>query len=338
MNIALIGFGVVGQGFVEALHKKSMQLQDEHSFSAQVVAVTTRSRGALYHPDGLDLQALLETGGGPLADYPDTDGLQRDLSTMQIITESNAHVIVELAYSNLETGQPAIDHVKAAFNASKHVVLANKGPVALAFAELNALAAEKGVQFLYEATVMAGTPSLQLAQQAMRGTTIFSVRGILNGTTNYILTRMEAGMPYAAALAESQEKGYAEADPTADVDGWDAAGKVLILAGALFGKTLTFDDMDVQGIAHLMPEDIETAAAAGERYKLIAEATPDGGSVKPVRLPVSNPLAGVGGATNAITLSTDLMGDVTLIGAGAGKLETGFAILSDILLIHDRTK
>ena len=264
MNIALIGFGVVGQGFAEALHKKGVQLRDEHGFAAQIVAVTTRSRGTLYCPDGLDLSALLVTGGGSLASYPDGDGLHRDWTTEQIITASNADVIVELAYSNLETGQPAIDHVRAAMNAGKHVVLANKGPVALAFAELNTLAAQNGVEFLFEATVMAGTPALRLAQHTLRGTTIFAARGILNGTTNYILTQMEAGMPYADALAEAQEKGYAEADPTADVDGWDAAGKVLILSSVLFGRALTFDELDVTGISHLTAADIEAAAAAGD--------------------------------------------------------------------------
>ena len=144
-------------------------------------------------------------------------------------------------------------------------------------------------------------------------------------------------MSYDEALAQAQELGYAETDPTGDVEGWDAAGKVLILANALFGASLKLADLEVSGITGISASDIADAKAAGQRYKLIATATPQGGSVKAARLPLDDPLASVGGSTNAITLETDLMGDVTLIGAGAGKLETGFAILSDLLAIQQAT-
>jgi homoserine dehydrogenase len=149
-----------------------------------------------------------------------------------------------------------------------------------------------------------------------------------------MLTQMEAGLSYAEALAQAQELGYAETDPSGDVEGWDAAGKVLILAKVLFGSSLTMADLDVSGITRINAEDMAAAESAGERYKLIAEATPSGGSVKALRLPLSDPLASVAGATNAITLETDLLGDVTLIGAGAGQLETGSAILTDLLAIQ----
>lgn len=338
MKIALIGFGVVGQGLVEILQNKQDMLRKQYNFQPEIVAVATRSRGTLYHPDGLDLDDLLATGNGELNTYPDSPSLVRSWSVLEIIKQSNADVIIEVAHSNLDTGLPAIDHVKTAFENKKHVVLANKGPVALAFNELNTLAKAHDVQFRYEATVMAGTPSLMLAQEALRGTTITEARGILNGTTNYILTRMEAGLDYATALEEAQAKGYAEADPTADVDGWDAAGKVLILASVLFGKSLTFDEINVKGISHLTAADIEAAKAAGERWKLIARVTPDGGHVSPMRLAITDPLAGVSGATNAITFATDLLGDVTLIGAGAGRTETGFGILADLIALNNRLK
>lgn len=181
---------------------------------------------------------------------------------------------------------------------------------------------------------MAGTPSIRLAMQALQGCTIREARGILNGTTNYILTQMEGGMSYAEALAQAQQLGYAEADPAGDVEGWDAAGKVIILARALFNSSITFKDMDVKGITAITADDVREAAAAGEKWKLVARVTPDGGSVQPLRVKLSNPLAAVSGATNAITYSTDLMGDVTLVGAGAGRLQTGFGLLSDLLDIN----
>jgi homoserine dehydrogenase len=147
---------------------------------------------------------------------------------------------------------------------------------------------------------------------------------------------MEIGMSYADALAQAQALGYAEADPTADVDGWDAAGKAIILAAALFGQRLSLDAMPVKGISQLTVSDIEAARAAGERWKLIASVSLDGGRVEPVRLPQNHPLAQVSGTTNAVTFTTDLLGEVTLIGPGAGPRATGFGLLSDLLAIHKR--
>ena len=254
-----------------------------------------------------------------------------------IASECAADVLVEMSSTNLETAQPALDYCHQALDAGLHLVLANKGPVALAYAGLNAKARAKGLQMRYEATVMAGTPSIHLAEGSLAGCRILSARGILNGTTNYILTQMEGDMSYDEALTQAQALGYAETDPSGDVEGWDAAGKVLILANALFGSSLTMSDLDVSGITDISDSDIAEAKAAGQRYKLIAKATPQGGEVRARRLPLNDPLASVGGSTNAITLETDLMGNITLIGAGAGKLETGYAILSDLLAIRRRS-
>jgi homoserine dehydrogenase len=241
--------------------------------------------------------------------------------------------MVESSHTNLQSGQPALDYCYAALESRKHVVLANKGPVAVAYAELLEKARQANKRVLFEGTVMAGTPSIRLAMEALAGCTIREARGILNGTTNYILTQMEGGMSYADALAQAQQLGYAEADPAGDVDGWDAAGKAIILAAALFNKKLTLADMDVTGISGISADDVEAAKNAGEKWKLIAHITREGGYVAPALVPLSNPLAAVSGATNAITYSTDLLGDVTLVGAGAGRLQTGFALLSDLLAI-----
>ncbi len=335
MKLALIGFGVVGQGLAEILRDKADDLHQSYDFAPQIVAVVTQRRGSLYCLDGLRIDDLLSAmTKGHLDHYPDAAGLIRDWDALRIIRESNADVMVESTHSNFETAQPALDYCRAAFDSGKHVVLANKGPVALAYSELVTLADSAGKKLFFEATVMAGTPSIRLAMDALSGCQITEARGILNGTTNYILMQMENGMPYGEALAQAQSLGYAEADPAGDVDGWDAAGKALILANAVFGTPLTLSQMTVKGISNLTQADIETARHAGERWKLIAHVTPEGGSVQPTRLPVTDPLANVSGANNAITYKTDLLGRVTLIGAGAGRLPTGFGLLSDLLNIH----
>jgi homoserine dehydrogenase len=335
MRIVLIGFGTVGQGLVEILRDKAADLKLSENFVPQLVGVVTRSRGSLYHPNGLDLNGLLTAiKAGSLDQYPDTPGLERGWNALQTI-QAGADVMVEAGPSNFETGQPALDYCYAALENGQHIVLANKGPVAVAYHELVSRAKAAGKKLRFEATVMAGTPSIRLGTQALAGCKITQARGILNGTTNYILTQMEDGMTYADALARAQALGYAEADPTADVDGWDAAAKAIILAAALFRARLTLKDMNVRGIRDLTTDDVTAAKAAGERWKLIAQVTPAGGSVQPTRVPLSHPLAGVSGATNAVTYITDLLGDITLVGAGAGRLQTGFGVLSDLLEINE---
>ena len=335
MRLILIGFGGVGQSLAQILRDKAVWLRDARGFEPTIVGVVTGSRGTLFRPSGLDIDELLAAAAtGSLDAYAEEPGLRRDMSAGDMIQPGAADALVEVSPTNLDTAEPALSTCKQALAAGMHVVLANKGPVALDLANLQQLADANSVQVRYEASVMAGTPVMQMASEALAGCTIRRARGILNGTTNYMLTQMERGLAYADALAQAQELGYAETDPSGDVDGWDAAGKVLILAGALFGTELKMSDLSVSGISGISSEDIDKAKAAGQRYKLIAEAGPGGGSVKAMRLPLSDPLASVGGATNAITLETDLMGEVTLIGAGAGGRETGSAILSDLLAIQ----
>jgi homoserine dehydrogenase len=220
----------------------------------------------------------------------------------------------------------------------RHVVTANKGPIALHYQELAALAAASGVALGVEGTVMGGTPVMRLGSRLLADAGIRSAQGILNGTTNFILSRMAAGESYAAALGEAQARGYAEADPTADVEGYDAAVKTVILGNLLLGGQLGMADVDRAGISTLTLEDVEAARSEGAVWKLIGRVERDGdrlsASVGPRKLPLTHPLAAVSGPTNAITLTTDLLGDVTLVGPGAGRVETGYALLSDLLAIH----
>ena len=340
MKLAIIGFGTVGQGFAEILRDKADHLRAGHGLEARVVAVCDVARGALYDADGLDIGAVLAAlqRSGSLAGYPDAPGLVRGWDSLTTIRESNADVVVEATWTNLETGEPALTHMRTAFEAGKHVVTSNKGPVALAYRELKAMADAHGVCWGIEGTVMSGSPALRLGRTALAGSGISELRGILNGTTNFILTQMEAGATYAGALAEAQRLGYAEADPTADVEGHDALGKLLILAAVVVGSPLTARDVNRRGITGLTPGDIQHAKSVGKRWKLIAQLRRVGdrleASVAPQMIDVAHPLAGVSGATNAITYVTDLLGEVTLVGAGAGRRETGFALLSDLLEIQ----
>ena len=339
-RLAFIGFGTVGQGLAEILRDKGDELRAQYGFEAQVVAISDAVKGSVYHPDGLDIGAALrivrETGS--LDDYPEVPGLVSDWDSLTTIQESNADTVVEAAWTDLETGQPAISHVRAAFEIGKHLVTSNKGPAALAYRELRDLARAHGVKWGIEGTVMSGTPALRLARTTLAGCDISQIRGILNGTTNFILTQMEAEASYGEALAEAQRLGYAEADPTADVEGHDALGKLLILAAVVMDTPLSWEQVSCEGISHLTLDDVQQARAEGKRWKLIAQLRRVGdeieASVGPQAIPAHAPLAGVGGATNAITYVTDLLGEVTLVGPGAGRRETGFALLADLLDIH----
>lgn len=340
MKLAFIGFGVVGQGLAQILHEKKSRLAQAYSFEAQIVAISDLMKGSLYHPDGLDIPTLLKTveETGRLDAYPRSRGLVRGLDSLQTIRQTNADTIVEVSYTDLRSGQPAIDHCRAAFSAGKHLITTNKGPVALAYHELSALARRQGVYFGIEGTVMSGTPTMRLGLDALRGCEVYEVRGIFNGTTNYILTQMEDGKSYSEALEEAQALGYAEANPTNDVEGHDTMGKVVILANTLMGASLTPSEVSCQGITSLTLEDIRAARQANQHWKLIGmvrrEAERVVASVQPICLPASDPLAAVRGATNAITFKTDLLGAVTLVGPGAGREATGFALLADLMNIR----
>jgi len=336
-RLALIGFGNVNQGLAEILQEHAPFLAKTYGVRYTIVGVCGSSKGSLYDPRGLKIDQLL-------AAVRNNDNLEQIAAPEHgwdapaLIANSNAQVIVEASTTNLETGQPAIDYVRHALECGKHVVTANKGPVALNYSELSALAQRKGLCFGVEGTVMSGTPAIRLGRDILKGAGIQKVEGILNGTTNFILTQMEQGAEYQDALAEAQRLGYAEADPTSDVEGYDTAGKVVILSSLLFDQQLEMGDVERSGITRLTSADIKEAKQAGERWKLIGSLEKKAGKlsarVAPVRLPLAHPLAGVSSATNAISYDTQILGRVTLIGPGAGRQQTGYALLSDLLAIQ----
>jgi homoserine dehydrogenase len=223
-----------------------------------------------------------------------------------------------------------------------HVVTANKGPIALAATELFSLARRQGVQLRVEATVMAGTPVVSTIREGMAGAKVSAIRGILNGTTNYILSAMTTGQSYAEALAHAQAHGYAETDPTADVEGYDAVAKTLILSALVFGRSLPVDAVIRQGITQITQEQVRKAVEQDARIKLIASIRvlpPTGGGepeslearVEPLALPLSDPLARVDGVTNALSVQADTLPEMTIIGPGAGRIVTAQGLLADMV-------
>lgn len=333
-KIGILGFGTVGQGIAEILLNKKEYLKQKYNFKYDIVAVGDSVYGNVYNAKGLDVEKLLKEAKAKKKFSKD----KVDWDNLKLIKKSNATVWCELTFTDLKTGGPAIDHVKTALKAGKHVVTSNKGPAALKYPEMKKLADKSGVKFMIEGTVVAGTPVINLTEGPLAGCEISKIRGIMNGTTNYMLTEMEKGMPYAEVLKIAQAKGYAEADPTGDVEGYDARGKVTILANIVMGAGIKINDVPCKGITGITPKDIETAKKQGKRWKLIGsvERKKDKivASVNPEMIDLTHPLAGVMGATNALTFTTDMLGDVTIVGPGAGKIETGFAILTDLLKIN----
>ncbi len=336
-KIAIIGFGNVGQGLAKILSDKQILLSEKFGVDISIVAVCDLYKGSVADPDGLDSRELLKN----IEAHGDLKKMQTQFSgwdAEETIEKSGADILIELAYTDLKTGEPALSHIKQALRKGMHVSMTNKGPVALAFPELRKLAEQNNVHIGIEGTVMSGTPSLYLGNEMLLAAGITKIQGILNGTTNYILGEMEKGLEYQIALNQAQELGYAEANPSGDVDGHDAAAKVVILGNLFMGLDLTLSDIDCTGITAISTKDIENAALENKHWKLIGcvEKTKTGfiASVAPKMISKSHPLASISGATNALTYSTEILGDVTIIGPGAGRLETGYAVIEDILSIH----
>ena len=344
-RIGIVGCGTVGRGFLEILDRKAAALEVESGFQARIVAITDKVKGSVICPQGLDVKKTLKAleQGWPLSSVDPEAALPNAPSAAEVIASCPADIILELTPTEIRTGEPAAKHIRAALRTGKHVVTTNKGPVALHLRELRELAARKKRLFRFEGAVMSGTPVFSLFENGFAGNTLREVSGILNGTTNFILSKMETeDMDYGEALAQARKLGYAEADATADVEGYDALAKVVILANVLFGADLKPADIRPEGIAGVTRDMVRAAKTEGRRYKLVGYARRTGnGAASGVtlrRLPLADPLAGVMGARNALTFDLDLLGPVTIEGPGAGRIETGQAVLQDLLAIHRELK
>lgn len=338
LRLSLVGFGVVGQSFAALLAKKRDLLRQQYELDVELVSVASARHGFIYRESGLSIPTLLELAASrrPLREHP---GITHWPGALEGSQATTAEVLVEVTPTNLRDAEPALSHIRAALSRGMHVITANKGPIALAAPELLALAQQHHALLGVEATVMAGTPVISAIREGLAGATIRAVRGILNGTTNYILSAMTVGRDYQDVLTEAQKLGYAESDPTADVEGYDAVAKTLILAALAFGEPLRVEQVQRQGITNVTKEQVIAAAERGQRVRLIASLRRDAAqgtleaSVAPTELSLDDPLARVDGVLNAITIETDTLPAVTIIGPGAGGIQTAQGLLSDLIAI-----
>ncbi|WP_460145949.1 homoserine dehydrogenase [Pseudomonas sp. S2_A02] len=337
-KIALVGFGGVNRGLTQLVADRNAEWKASLGFGIKIVGVTDIFLGSIIAKEGLDAKQLvaLPIEKGAFAHLP---GGTAEALNETVIKHSGADMIAEATFTNPVDGEPATTFCRWALESGIHVVTTNKGPIALHGAELKDLARRHGVAFEYEGSVMSGTPVIRLARQALAGAEVQGFEGILNGTSNYVLTRMKDGLTFNDAVTQAQQLGYAEADPTADVEGFDVRLKVVILANELLNARLSISDVACSGISGISPEDIAQASANGASWKLIGSANREvngsvRASVEARLLPNSHPLAGISGATNAVSFNTALLGAVTVSGPGAGRIETAFALLSDIIAIH----
>jgi len=322
IKIAIIGFGTVGQGVAEVLMEKRDYLRQIIG-DYKVVAVTD-SKGSLI--GDFDLLNAIK--------IKRERGLPEGMDAMEIVENQDFDLLIETTITNIETGEPGLSYIKKALKRGKNVITSNKGPLVVAYSELIELAKENNCKLLFEATVGGAMPVIKLVNNCLAGNKILSIKGILNGTCNYILSRMEKEkMPFEQILAEAQELKIAEADPSYDVDGIDAASKLVIVANALLGIDAKFEDVEITGIREITPEAFDVAMEKGYTIRLIAEAGSNGLKVSPRLIPLQHPLA-LQGTLNALLIKTDLAGDVVVVGKGAGKRETASAIVSDLIQLY----
>jgi homoserine dehydrogenase len=315
-DLALIGHGNVARRFEALLQERADRLERDHALTCRVVATATRRQGAFYEKE-------------------------RCRDAFEVIgrlgqSDADLRVVVETTTLDVTNGEPAIAHVRAGIDAGCHVVTANKGPVAFAYAELRDAAAGAGVRFLFEGAVMDGIPIFNLVRETLPAVDVMGFEGVVNTTTNHIITALESGETFDNALARMQAEGIAEADPSLDVDGWDAAAKTAALANVLMHARITPHDVRRRGLDHGTAEAARAALANGRRLKLVASARRDASGaitcvVEPRELPRDHLLAGLGGSANALILETDLLDRIAICQLSGNLTQTAYALLTDIV-------
>jgi homoserine dehydrogenase len=268
---------------------------------------------------------------------PDTpiSGQQKCADVQDWLRGADAHVLFEATSLNAKTGQPAIDHIRAALEQGAHAITANKGPVVHAYEELRGMAERHGRAFLFESTVMDGVPIFSTFRENLPLIQVSGFRGVLNSTTQVILTGMEQGLSFDESLRKAQEIGVAETDPSDDIDGWDAAVKTAALARVLLGVSIDLARMERQGIRGLTGEAVRAAHSAGQPYKLVCRASRHNGEitacVRPEQVPLSDPLAHVAGTSSIVYFETDMFPGLAITEIDAGLDATAYGMLSDFI-------
>ena len=334
-NLALVGFGNVGRELVRLLLAKRERLRHDFGIERRLTGIASRRLGWWADPGGFDPAALLNS---PPHGAAATASRAGPADVREWLTAARADVLFEATSLDRHTGRPAVDHLEAALDAGAHAISANKGPVLHAFAALRERARRRGRWFLFESAVMDGAPVFSLFPHSLPAVELRGFRGLLNSTSNVVLAGMERGLSVEEAVKDAQRLGVAETDPSNDLDGWDAAVKVAVLAIVLMGAPLKLDEVERIGIRTVKPEQARAAVAAGKRYKLVcrAERSPEGvrASVRPEILPLSDPLALLEGTTSALQFDLDVFG-LSMIEHKPGVIATAYGLMADFIRAVD---
>lgn len=337
LRILLVGFGNVGREFARLLLEQRSVLSSVHGLDAPVVAIVTANHGSVERPGGVDLRKALR-----LADAGSTlDPVGRPIRgpSSSFIRKSRADIVIEVTPLKIASRQAALDHLVAALSSGKHAITANKGPVVYHYRRLRDLARRNRVGFRYEGTVMDGAPVFNLFQETLRGARIESFEGILNSTSNFVLTTIEAGGTYEEGVAAARKMGLLETDPAMDLDGWDATVKACLLANVLMGGRLRPERVPREGIAALRPERMRAARAEGARIKSVARGWHEGRSVRASvsleALRPGHPLFSVDGTSSSLLVRTDMLKEFQIIERNPGVRQTAYALYSDLLAIQE---
>jgi homoserine dehydrogenase len=339
-RLSLIGFGNVARALIRLLERKRDLLKETYDITYSITGIATGRHGFAADPGGLDAHKALDLveGGQSISSL---SMLPVDDST-SVIQHSQADVMFENSPVNTQTGQPALDHIRLALNLGQHAITANKGPVVHGYRELTELAKSKGKSFRFESTVLGGAPVFSVFREAFPLAELSSFRGILNATTNVILSRMENGESYQDAVQYCQSIGIAETDPSNDVDGWDAAIKVAALVTVLMDTPFTPQQVNPTGIRGISPEMIASARTQGKRYKLVCSAEKVGGMIHATvtlqLLDGSSPLYGMMNSSTGVTFRTDVLPDYSITvsereGMSGGPVETAYGLFADFVNI-----
>lgn len=328
----MLGFGVVGQSFVKLLLSHSTDLYNDYGIKPKVVACADH-KGIVSCNQGLDLDRLLNVKKKKRSviqygSNTDTSGI------LDVIENIDAEVVIELTPTNITNGEPGKTHIMAAMKSGKNVITVNKGPLALEFPSLMELAEYNRIAFKFSGTVGGGTPILEFAKRCLRGDRIISFEGILNGTTNYILSKMYEGLNFTQALRDASEKGYAEKDSTLDIEGYDAVAKLVIASNLVMNMKSRMSDVVRTGIRDVQPTRVMNERKKGNAIKLIASCDGKNLVVKPKPVSTKDPIC-VDGILNAVTFTCQHSGQQTIIGKGAGGMETASSILRDLIDIRN---
>lgn len=336
LKLAILGFGNAGQAFAKLLLEKREEMEKKYETGIDVVAIATRSRGTLMDPGGIDLEKACRDMGEN-GKFDEASKAYCNTSAMDIVEGGSYNVLVELTPLMIFSGQPAITHIEKALLRGSHVISANKGPIAWDYRRLRSLAEEQDCLFYFETAVMDGTPIFNLVEDTLKFCKVTEVSGILNSTTNYVLEELAKGEEYDKVIAEGKRRGFIEADPAMDIEGYDAAAKITALLNVLMDAGITPLDIDRKGIEDIRPEDLKKAEEEGKTIKLMCSGKIENGKVKgrvhPEKIGKNTLLANIDGTSSAVSITTDLMGTVSIIEHEPEIEQTAYGIFSDLVRI-----